>query len=436
MAKKGEKTTGRFGIKFLNFFQQGTMTPRTKDTDALQDPWVRFGKDNLFPQYVQHLADNCAPLARAVETTALFAAGRGIRFVDAQGNEIEAAQSMFQELVGDTTEEEFLGAIMYDIALFNACAFNVRRATGADIVRIDHLDVSRLRAGKKVDGAVPAYYWSSDWAEHMAMRSRAIPEVIPAYGVGVEAKECIYSKGYKPGKDYYGEPWWLGALQAAEVWAKIDAYNRTQIDTGFAPNVHIHVPSDMDDADMMELQKDMAASYYGARGKGAFLTTGKLGVEGDKVEVTPIDVTPNAGKLDAIRSEAAGVIYDGYGIPRILVTEQESGLASQGQAYKEQVNGWLKMRVYPMRKLFTRKLTAIMNAKGIPVWDAVIEDVDYISEEMDAALLRDAYMNSVTQNEHRERVLEMDPLPDGDVVLSKVRGGAQPAMEQPNTPAQ
>lgn len=431
MAKKDTGTVGKFGVRFLNFFQQGSVTPRAKE-ELSADKFVRFGSDNLWPQYVQALADNCAPLARAVEVTASMMAGTGIRFVDKEGNEIEAAQDIFQSWLTDTTEEEFLASVCYDIALFNACSLNVRRAAGASVVRLDHLDVSRLRSGYIKDGAVREFYWSSDWAEYAKSRgSKYEPEIIPAYMADeFEAKACIYSRTYKPGKDYYGEPWWLGAMQAAEVWTKIDPYNRVQIDTNFVPNVHIHVPAHMDEADQAYLQRDMERAYYGARGKGAFLTTGNPGVEGDRVEITPINTTPNAGKLDTIREEAAAVIYDGYGIPRILVTEQSSGLASQGQSYKEQLNGFLKMRVYPGRKLLTRKLTALMNAAGVPVWDSVIEDVDLVSEEMDAVMLRQAYIRTVRVDEHREKVLGYEPIggKEGEafIIASGAADGGEP----------
>lgn len=429
---KGTSSKGRIGTfkpRVVNFFQQGNIAPLVDEEVHKRREWVDFGHDNLFPERMRALADNCAPLERCATTMALFMAGKGIKFVDEGGNEIEAAKDLFSEWMSETTEEEFLWGVFYDVGLLNAASINVRRSA-SQVVRLDHFDVSMVRSAKMdEDMEVPGYWWSAKWNE--CRKDKYKPEFIPKYiGGDGEALSMVYAKAYKQGRLYYSEPWWLGAVAAAEVWSKIDPYNKVSIDTGFAPNVHIHVPSiATDEADIDDLVEAMEDVYHGARGKRAFVTTGNPQVEGDRVEVIPIGNTTDAGNLDELRDAAAGVIYDAYGIPRILVTEQDTGLASQGLAIRQSLEAFQKTQVEPKQKMVRRIITRLMNDEGIPVWDTVIDPLELFSEELDEVLLRQSYIRSVTVDEHREKVLGYDPIGGEDGSKFIISSGSDPAGE-------
>jgi hypothetical protein len=64
------------------------------------------------------------------------------------------------------------------------------------------------------------------------------------------------------------------------------------------------------------------------------------------------------------------------------------------------------------------------------VWSAQIESMSLVAPEQDEVVLRQAYIRTVTVNEHRERVLKMEPLAtdDGDKLIigagAEEQGGA------------
>ena len=109
---------------FGSFLRDGTVAPYVTE-EITRERWVWFGEDNLAPERWRELADNCVPLGRCVDMAALFLAGKGVEFVDREGEVIEAAQARFQEWVSESSEEEFLHRTFYDVALLNAFTWDV-----------------------------------------------------------------------------------------------------------------------------------------------------------------------------------------------------------------------------------------------------------------------------------------------------------------------
>ena len=415
------------GFKFLSYLKDGSVTPYVRD-EGTTSKWVYFGADNLFPDAMLTLADNCVPLGRCVQMAAMYIAGKGVKFKDQEGNELEAAQAKFQELLKDTTEEEFLYATAFDIATMNALSWNVRRAAGGAIARLDHIDVSRVRSGRKNMGKVENYYFSSDWSRvgtRGGAEERYRPIELPAFvaGKATAPTELLYVKQYKPGRDYYGEPWYLPCVPDAEVWAKVPVFNRTQIDTGFKPGVHIHLPIDADPKDIAQQVDDLRDSYMGASAEGAFITFGRTPEEVVKVE--PMPRGDHAGELDAIRDNAEKVIVRGYGIPDLLYRMDTSGgLTSQGSALKAALEQFQTTFVEPKQQMITSQLVRIMNELGIEVWECEIEELEPFEDDQQSDVIKMAVM---TTDELRDE-MDLPPLEDE-------RGIAIPGTKAPTTPA-
>ena len=415
--------------KFYAYLKEGTNAPLVEERYT-GNPWVYFGADNLFLENMRTLADNCVPLQRCIEMTAAFIAGRGIRFVDEDGNEVQAAQDKFQEWMTDTTEEDFLHATALDIALANTKSWVVRRGFGGGIVRVDHLDVSRLRSGKLMEGKVRNYYWSANWKE-VGARGGAVqryrPIELPAFTFEEKAPSAVmYSKTYKQNRDYYGEPWWLPAVADAEVWAKVPVFNKTQIDTGFKPTVHLHTFISADTKDLEQYDRDIEDAYTGANGRGIFHT---FGTQDENAPVlNRLERGDHAGELDTIRDMAETVIVRGYGVPDLLYRmDVVGGLTSAGNAMKAATDQFMEGFVKPKQQMIIKDLVRLMNAEGIAVWNAEIKPLQLFDDDAETENIR---LRTMTINELRA---DME-LPE----LLDERGGIIPAqtatLPAPNTP--
>jgi hypothetical protein len=412
--------------KFKAYLKEGTNAPLVEERYT-GNPWVYFGADNLFLEHMRTLADNCVPLQRCVEMAAAFIAGNGIKFKDREGNVVEAAQTKFQEWMSDSTEEDFMYATALDIALANAKSWVIRRAYSGAVARLDHLDVSRVRSGKLVDGKVEQFYWSANWAEvgsRGGAEDRYKPMELPAFALDVrKPKSVLYSKAYKQNRDYYSEPWYLPAVADCEVWAKVPVFNKVQIDTSFKPTVHLHTYINADTKDLDQYDKDIEDAYTGANGRGIFHTFGTNEENAPQLNVLPRG--DHAGELDLIRDNAEKVIVRAYGVPDILYRmDTAGGLSSQGSALKAAVDQFMHGFVKPKQNMITKDLVRLMNAEGLTdVWEAEIDDLELFEDDNMSDAIR---LRSTTINELRE---EMD-LPE----LEDERGNIIPGLiSQPMT---
>jgi len=386
---------------FHAYLKEGTHAPTTEETYTGQE-WVSFGLDNLFPQAIGTLRDNCVPLGRCWSMATAFIAGKGVKFYDREGEEIEAAQERFQQWMLDSSEEEFLHATASDIALGLSKAWVVRRAFGGSIARLDHLDVSRLRAGHLQSGKVKDYFWSADWSRCTDAGEKFKPVKLPAFDItGKRSKSVLYTKTYKQGRDHYSEPWFLPIVPDCEVWIKVPAFNKTQIDTGFRPSVHLHTFISGDTKDLEQYDKDIEDAYTGATGRGIFHTFGTT--EEGAPTLTSLPRGDHAGELDTMRDNAEKVIIRGYGVPDILYRmDTAGGLSSQGSALKAAVDQFMNGFVIPMQQIITRDLVRLMNADGlVDVWEARIEQLELFREE---GVSDDLKLQVMTRDEIREEL--------------------------------
>lgn len=390
--------------KFYAYLKQGSVAPWIREEKWTQDPWVWHGRNNGFPEYLRSLVDNCGPLERAITMLAQFIAGHGVRFYGPpdengkRGKELPNAQAKFQEWVQDASEEEFLWRCAYDLAHGLGVSFNVRRSAET-IVRLDHLDRFGLRSGKLVNGKVGEYYWSSDWHRHKEMPTdeRFRPIQLKAFDANKPAPiSTVFKKAYRPREPYYGGLWWMGAIQAAEVWTKIDNYNRTQIDLGFSPSAFLATQFSGTETELDKHDEEVEGAYTGGIGRGIFHVTYAEGEE--KPELTILPRGNHAGELDGIRTGCADVIYDIFGIPSLLMRDRSEGLTSQERAIAIRLQQMQRTLVEPLQKMITQPIQQLMALSGIEVYEVSVNPLKVFDPVQSEAII----MASQTGNEARE----------------------------------
>ena len=104
----------------------------------------------------------------------------------------------------------------------------------------------------------------------------------------------------------------------------------------------------------------------------------------------------------------------------------KTGMDGASAALQQAMEQWQRTFVEPRQKLITRELTKLMNADGIEVWDTIIEPLQVIDPKSDEVQDRQAYIRSVTVNEHRINRLELPDLPkeQGDKLLIEAGSAA------------
>lgn len=432
------------GPKFFAFSPQQSIAPHIREEKHTTDPWVWHGSNNLFPEHVRALFDNVGPLGRCGSLGGQFIAGHGMTFHKKDGTEIPEAQALFQTWMGGDSEEEFLSRMGYDAAHGLGITMTVRRSATGDIVRLNHLDRFSVRSGKMVDGKdsdglptkkVAQYFVSRDWARYHENTSdeEYAPKAIPAFDFSENGRldpiACIFKYDYRPLEPIYGLVFWLGAYVAAEVWQRVDLYNRTQIDTGFAPAVILGTVFDGTDSQKDDYDKKVEDTFGKATGRGIYHVI--MGNPEDKPFVQVLERGNHAGELDEMRNSAADVIYDVYGIPSLLLRDREAGLTSQERAIAMRLQQFQRTFVEPIQKKITQPIAKLMNMSGIDVWEARITPLKIFDPVQSEAII----MASTTVDEAREQRGEEElGGEDGDKLLVTVKAVAPVQDEQGTAP--
>lgn len=394
--------------------------------------WVSFGKRNDYPERLLDLMINNAVLGRCHSLLSTLIAGRGIKFYDRQGEHIEEASAMFDEMMDGTTQEEFLYATSSDISFLNAFSWVPRRSATSDIVKLDHLDVSRLRCEPLDEkGDIPGYYWSASWKNYTSNK-RFEPIQKRAFDFNKKSSSgVIYAKPYTIGHDLYARPWWTGCIKAVELWNMIDTYDQTEIETGFSGSVHLHTYTNKPEEQLKDYDKKVQLAYAGEHGRALFHTYGTPG-EGAPM-ITHIPKGDRAGSLNEISARCEMTIAKAYGIPLPLIgLDFKTGMDGAGAALVQATDQLMKMLVLPKQQMILAILVRLMSERMPEIWEGRFEQIELLDDGIGQAALGAAYLASVTKNEHRTQVLGMTEVADGTGGEYLNHKAATPKTADPN----
>lgn len=371
--------------------------PYIGDGKGTNEEWIRFGRNNLFPEFCRALADNCSPLDACVNTMAQYIAGNGLEFLDENEKPIPAAMRKWEELCGEDGEDAILEATALDLALMNTMSWEVIYSNARPL-QLQHLDVTRVRLGKKnQEGMVDKYYFSSNWSQYKQPGYR--PEPIDAWGARNKGKALLYRKAYKQLRDYYGEPHWMASMADAEVLVRIPVFNRTQIETGFKPSVHAHLTTNADAENIDEIDENFETAFTGEDGKPYVLTVGSTG---ETLQITKLERGDHAGELDKTRTVSKEEIFHSYGIPPVLMgVNVNTGLSGKGLAISEELSLFDRTKVRPKQKHIAVSAKKLLAACGIDVPIVRVKTLVPFEPAEDPALVRQTYLRRMLVGEDR-----------------------------------
>ena len=264
--------------------------PSFDERTVTSSKWVRYGDDNLFPNFLQSLANRSALNGAIISSKVDYAFADGLKLnekapfstelVYMQPNPYEDLNSIYKKL-------------LYDFVLYGGCAVEVIFDRKKDaIAELYHVDFAKLRCEKNdIDGVVNGYYYSTDWLTYATKKT----EYIPAFNVNEQNdRQILYVKEYRPGSYYYPLPSYVGALNYIATDCEISNYHLSHITNGMAPNYLINfnngVPSE---EERRKVRNQLVREYTGTDNAGKFILTFN-----DSAEQAPTVTTLSADNLD------------------------------------------------------------------------------------------------------------------------------------------
>ena len=224
-------------------------------------PWINYGEDNLYPQYLIHQYNNSAIHKAVVTAKRELTCGDGLVCPNDPLVTITPVN-------GKENVEEVFRKCALDYILFGGYSLNViwskDRKTVAEFY---HLDFSRVRSGKlNQDDEIEDYYYSADWTN----TKKYVPVKYPVFNQNTsEPSQILYHFDYSPNNTYYPIPDYSGGMSAINIDIQIKNFHNNNLRNGFNPSLFLNfnngVPSE---EEKQEISRALEYQFAGSSNAG------------------------------------------------------------------------------------------------------------------------------------------------------------------------
>jgi len=225
-------------------------------------PWVLYGANNLLPNYMIELFDNCAIHKSVITSKVNQIMGDGLVSLNNPMATIN--------LVNDyETVSDVMRKCALDYMVFGGFSLNVIWSKDRkSIAEIYHVDFSRVRCGKinKYNDRKECYYYSPDWTQV----KKYPPIEIKAFNQQeTEASQLYYFKTYIPSMSYYPVPDWSAGQRAIEINIESLNFHMNNLRKGMSPSLWINYTNGVPgEEEQRQLVRALESQYSGTDNAG------------------------------------------------------------------------------------------------------------------------------------------------------------------------
>jgi len=400
------------------FFVNLTTKSVTPDVDIRKNKkkdYIYFGKDNLFPDYLIDLADNCSIHRALIETKTKFIAGEGFYF-EGEDNQIAQAESFLKGL-----DKDFLRRTAIDMAYFNGFYWQSKFERSGNVAYLRNVDFSYVRSGKmNENGEVDKYYFTPDWKfatkrntfkpEDEIYKPKPIASWQSSDRMLVrERGELVNGMCYSPGKLFYAEPSYLGALNYIEISNQIAEFHKNNLDNGMVGSMHIHLFEDLSDGEKRrKVEKSINNKFSGSENAGKVVVTWSTNPD-MKTMVESIPVNDSHEMFSLLNGKVSEEIIMSHRTPMALAgIKVATGLQSEESLTRANMEYYQNTVIRPSQVVIEENLDKVLERNGISVKSKIkpLKPIDILGSE-------DLMSRVMTINEIRTSVLGIEALEEG-----------------------
>ena len=246
-------------LSFSIFDSAAKVVPTFIEKENTGKPYLNYGVDNRFPNYLWELYLRSAVLQSIINGTADYAGGNGIVY-----NESPLVQRLKDEAnkEGETLDDIIKKAII-DYLVFGGFALQIIYNKLGEINEIYWLDFRNVRRNKEGDKV----YYSDDWIKHS--NDYIVYDIFnPEKRNG---SQVFYFKGHIS-RGIYPIPRYNGALSAIETSTEISKFHLNSILNNFSGNFIINFNNGQPSVDVQEeIERKVKDKFSGADNAGKFL---------------------------------------------------------------------------------------------------------------------------------------------------------------------
>lgn len=318
-----------------------------KDTNR---PFLNYGNDNRFPQYLWDLYLRSALLQSIIEGTINYVLGDGIVF-----NDNPTIQKLSEEANKDgETLEDVIKKITADYNIFGGFALQVINNRLGEISEIYWLDFRNVRLNKEGDKA----YYSEDWVRHA--NDYVVYDI---FDPTIKQKSSVYYFKGHISRGVYPIPRYNGALSAVETSTEISKFHLNNILNNFSGNFIINFNNGAPSSDVQdEIERKLKAKFGGADNAGKFMIAFNDSKD-NGVTVERIDDDEFDEKYQTLRTDTYKEIFIAFrAIPQLFGYDLENVGFNQ-QEYESAFKLYNKTTVKPIQRDLQRVFNRIFGVE-------------------------------------------------------------------------
>lgn len=373
--------------------------------------WINCGPDNLWPNYLINLANNCAVHSRILESKARQIAGEGLTVEDSEDKDQLSQMNDFIKKI--KFNKKTLRRIAYDQQIFGYWFLGItwnKARTG--IAKIYHVDASSIRVGipDKDTREVNFFYYSQDWTQFR--KTNFIPEEIPVFDPDnrIDENQLLMVRSYQPNTRFYGLPNYRGALDSIEAYHSLGETILSNCKNGLSPSLNISFNNgEPTDEERDVIYKTINALYKGSKNAGRFILSFNKSKE-NATTIEPIQVSNLSEVYAGIKEKCQNDIVIAHGLtsPVIAGIPVPVGIGNSGSEMAIANEAFFNQVIAPAQLEIEEVMQELLEINGfnLKVW---IKDSQPISYQYDDSTL----MSILTVDEMRKKI-GYNPLSDFD----------------------
>lgn len=334
------KTQNKKELTSMNFSiydGQTKVIPTFIEKENTGKPYLNYGIDNRFPNYLWDLYLRSAILQSIINGTADYVGGDGIVYGDYPN--IQRLKN-YANKDGETLDD-IIKKITVDYLIFGGFAFQVIFNKLGEINELYWLDFRNCRRGKDNDKV----YYSDDWVKHA--NDYVVYDLFNANKRS--GTSVFYFNGHIT-RGIYPIPRYNGALSALETSTEISKFHLNSILNNFSGNFIINFNNGQPSQDVQDdIERKVKAKFSGADNAGKFLIafndSKDNGVTVERIQDDNFDK-----KYESLRTDTYKEIFVAFrAIPQLFGYSLE-GTAFNKQEFTEAFELYNKTTVQPIQK--------------------------------------------------------------------------------------
>jgi len=265
------------GKKINIISEEKLYVPQLIETTTKRDDFIKYGEDNLYPNYLLSLLEKSAIHKSIQMGKQDMTVGNGLKLITenlppeqlAIVNKFLTIPNPYESL------EDISYKIAMDLIIYGAYALNIIWSKDRQtIAEIYHIDYGKLRCGKPdEDGNMPYYYYSDDWSD--VKKHLPKPYAVFSMDERKDPNQIYICKEYNPSMKYYAIPQYSASIPYVEIDFEIGMYHLNNIQNQLSPNYILQINTGIPEEEEQDiLFREIKANFTGKHGQKFMVTFG------------------------------------------------------------------------------------------------------------------------------------------------------------------